>query len=320
VAAGEQLGHRISQEAGRIAGEWMSRIAGRPFVAQSASREVGEDCVRYLRGVAVYLESGDEALLREAAQALATRHARLGVSPAEAVAAYQCLQDLLWEELAALSDAGEVAVLARRLERALGLSIAEEVQAYERAVSSARALERAEVERLARHLQRDRATDELTGFYAARCGQRLLTREVKRALRHGHPLTVLVVAPDGLDALLHAGGTAAVDEVVKSVAEAIQESVRESDLVWRADDGVFVVALPETPDQGAVRVADRIQSAAHRSGTPAGDTLTVSVGIARLPEHGEDADTLVARAREACAHAQSLGTGLSIRWDEIPRS
>ncbi len=123
--------------------------------------------------------------------------------------------------------------------------------------------------------------------------------EMIRSRRHERPLSVMVVepAPNALDANLQR----AVQEVQRaitrryvlgSLARAISEEARRTDLLIRRDDaGRFIILCPETTLEGTVVLADRIRaSVAERLGVP------VAFGVATFPDEALSFDELLRKA------------------------
>jgi diguanylate cyclase (GGDEF)-like protein len=95
------------------------------------------------------------------------------------------------------------------------------------------------------------------------------------------------------------------------VSAVILNSLREMDIAARYGGEEFVVVLPETDNEGAVAVAERIRSdiAAQHVLTEEFGTLscTVSSGVATFPEHAITAARLVESADRALYSAKRNG-------------
>ena len=103
-------------------------------------------------------------------------------------------------------------------------------------------------------------------------------------------------------------GHAEGDVVLKTMTETIQKSVRANDKVIRYGGDEFVVLLPGMDSEGAKRVAKRIQDNLKKLPFATGKhPITVSVGVASLPEDTADKRELLLMADQAMYEAKSSG-------------
>lgn len=134
-----------------------------------------------------------------------------------------------------------------------------------------------------------------------------LEEDLRYASRYGHALALLFLDLDDFKPVNDVLGHEAGDQVLVSVADAIRESIRESDAVCRYGGDEFLVALRkiESPEDAAL-VAEKIRSAIHRTVQVQGERIRpeASIGIALFPEHGPDARALIRHADEAMYHAK----------------
>ncbi|MBN2495548.1 MAG: response regulator [Deltaproteobacteria bacterium] len=73
-----------------------------------------------------------------------------------------------------------------------------------------------------------------------------LDYEFKRARRYGHELTCAMVRIDGYDELFRTERVREAMDIINTVASALVENLREVDRIYRIDDDVFVLVMPET--------------------------------------------------------------------------
>ena len=88
----------------------------------------------------------------------------------------------------------------------------------------------------------------------------LLAREVSRAERYNHPLSLIMADIDHFKAINDDFGHLAGDRVIKAVAGCLQQEIRESDHVARYGGEEFAIILPDTQIQDAYIVAERIRN------------------------------------------------------------
>jgi diguanylate cyclase (GGDEF)-like protein len=165
-------------------------------------------------------------------------------------------------------------------------------------------------------------TDDLTQLYNSRYLNQVLRREAKRASRSGRPLSLLFVDLDGFKSVNDRHGHLAGSRALVEAASVIRSSARETDIVARFGGDEFSLVLPDTGSEGAAAVGDRLRQriAAHAFLASAGLDihLTVSVGVATLPDVAASAEELIRAADVAMYRVKEQGKdGVSVaRGDE----
>lgn len=135
---------------------------------------------------------------------------------------------------------------------------------------------------------------------------------IAHAHRHGTRLALLFLDIDNFKQVNDTFGHAFGDEVLKLAARRLAESVRDVDTVSRHGGDEFLILLTEISQVGdAVDVAGKLTAALGVPGCVDGHEfrLNASIGISIYPDHGEDADTLMARADSAMYSAKWRGLG-----------
>jgi len=146
-------------------------------------------------------------------------------------------------------------------------------------------------------------TDDLTHLYNSRYLNLVLRRETKRTSRSGRPLSLLFIDLDGFKAVNDTHGHLFGSRALVEAAAVIRRCARETDVVSRFGGDEFALVLPDTGGEGAFAVGERIREriAAHRflAGDGLDIHLTVSVGVATLPDVAASAEELVQAADKA---------------------
>ena len=154
-------------------------------------------------------------------------------------------------------------------------------------------------------------TDDLTRLYNSRYLNQSLRRETKRAVRTGRALSLLFIDLDGFKAVNDTYGHLYGSRALVEAAAVIRSSARETDVVARFGGDEFSLILPDTGREGAMSVAARIQERIRSAVFLAADGLsvhlTVSIGVATLPDVAASAEELLRAADVAMYRVKASG-------------
>ena len=171
---------------------------------------------------------------------------------------------------------------------------------------SSRALSKAlsELEYFAGH-------DPLTNLYNRRIFEDLLRYEVSRAKRKGYRFSLILIDLDNFKYINDTYGHNVGDIVLKSVADQLEASVRDGDIVARIGGDEFVILLSETPLSDAVKVAERIRKNLEKNRICVFDgsviSVSASLGVVEYPTHGSSKEELMMIVDNALYRAKDLG-------------
>jgi diguanylate cyclase (GGDEF)-like protein len=161
-----------------------------------------------------------------------------------------------------------------------------------------------------RNVQRQALVDSLTGLANRRLCEAALEKEIGRADRFQGPLAVVVADIDDFKLVNDRHGHPTGDEVLREFARALQDTVRDIDLAGRWGGEEFVVGLPGTDLDGAVRLAERVRTAIEKRvvTAPNGEPVrvTASFGVAEFTGEGGLGE-LLASADAALYRAKRSG-------------
>jgi diguanylate cyclase (GGDEF)-like protein len=165
--------------------------------------------------------------------------------------------------------------------------------------------------RLHQRVEQQAVTDPLTGLWNRRHLAETLEREVDRARRFGHPMSLIILDVDDFKQINDREGHLQGDLVLESVADVVREGTRLIDVAARYGGDELAVILVETDREGALilgeRLADRMRATKvpMREGGSMG--VTISLGVATIPDSADNLDSLVDAADRALLRAKRAG-------------
>jgi len=155
-------------------------------------------------------------------------------------------------------------------------------------------------------LERLSVTDALTGLYNRRHLMGTLANEVQRSRRLRRTFSVLLADVDHFKQYNDTHGHLGGDAALVKVAEILRKMTRGVDSVARYGGEEFVVMLIEAPIATAAAVGERIRARVAAEEF-SGGKMTVSVGAAEYPTHGDTPEELIASADAAMYEAKGGG-------------
>jgi diguanylate cyclase (GGDEF)-like protein/PAS domain S-box-containing protein len=169
-------------------------------------------------------------------------------------------------------------------------------------------------------LRQQATTDELTRVSNRRHFIELATNEIKRAVRLKRPPAIALIDIDHFKQINDTYGHAAGDQALVGFTQICQRQIRQIDVFARFGGDEFVVLLPETNQEQAYEVIERIRSTLmaqplELDGKPV--PITISSGIASLSSDQESFEMLLNQADQALYHAKELGRNKVVRSDRL---
>lgn len=159
--------------------------------------------------------------------------------------------------------------------------------------------------------QRLSLTDGLTGIYNRRYLQMQARQVLAAAVRFNRPFSILMMDLDHFKQVNDTFGHNRGDAILIEFSKRVSAALREVDTFARYGGEEFVCLLSETALDGAMTAAEKILEAVRSA--PFGErgdppvTLTVSIGIASFPVHGETFRSLIEFADRALYGAKKEG-------------
>ena len=149
-------------------------------------------------------------------------------------------------------------------------------------------------------------TDKLTGLFNRVRLDQALAVEIPRVQRSQGALSLMILDIDHFKWVNDEFGHAVGDEVLQTFAGILRTRSRAIDVVGRWGGEEFLILCPDTDEEGALELAERLRSAVDGASFGTAGHRTVSIGISVFRE-GDDATSLLVRADEALYYAKEHG-------------
>jgi diguanylate cyclase (GGDEF)-like protein len=165
--------------------------------------------------------------------------------------------------------------------------------------------------RLHQRVAEQALTDPLTGLWNRRYMAETLEREVTRARRFGHPISLIILDVDDFKQINDREGHLQGDIVLEKVAGVAEAATRSIDVAARYGGDELAVILVETDREGALIVGERLADAMRATAVPLREGgsmgVTISLGVATIPDSAADLESLVDAADRALLRAKRAG-------------
>lgn len=149
--------------------------------------------------------------------------------------------------------------------------------------------------------------DELTGIYNRRHFYRLAKNQLKELPVNGRPVSLLILQIKPIESECEE------DELYKTTASILEDSLRTSDILGRLDDHHFSIILPDADCNTAEQVSERIaKTIIHSSLHAESYSLHFGLYCSEKPEDTCSLETMITRAQEALDEAVSAKTTITI--------
>jgi diguanylate cyclase (GGDEF)-like protein len=148
---------------------------------------------------------------------------------------------------------------------------------------------------------REPVFDPVSGLLDEQFFSVIVHQRVAAARRQLQPVSVVIFEIDGFNGL----GDDTRDQALGVLGAVVQRTLRECDTACRVGETMAAAVLEDTAESGAVWAAERVRGTLH--GSPVGDSLTISAGIACYPSHALSGPELMDMASRALGTARSQG-------------
>ena len=141
--------------------------------------------------------------------------------------------------------------------------------------------------------------------------QESLNRELHRARRKQHPVTVALIDLDHFKHFNDTWGHDAGDLVLKTMAQIFRSHFRAEDVICRYGGEEFSIILPEASVEDAAKRANALRNELRkltiRHLDQNLDPVTLSIGLATFPQHGSTAEQLLRIADQCLYQSKAAG-------------
>jgi len=158
-------------------------------------------------------------------------------------------------------------------------------------------------------LRQESIRDPLTNLFNRRYMEEALRMALYHAQRTGQPLALVMADVDNFKQINDRYGHQQGDKVLVQVGQLFLNNIRRNDIACRYGGDEFILVMPDAPLQSAYARADALRR--ELSGSPESQSgpepISLSLGVAAFPEHGETAAGLIGAADKALYLAKQGG-------------
>jgi len=310
-----------------IVADWAEALKGLygTGFSERSMNELERSCRECLEGYLEVFETGSHRRLRQFIDRTARVRSSLGFKLSEVQKSLLLFRDMSRRALEEHfgTDAKSMLDALEQIDRCLDVAIFDVSEIYQEVANAKINSYLQKIELINEQLEDLSLRDPLTGAHNHRYFQEDLENEVSRALRYSTPVSMLMLDVDHFKEVNDQHGHPFGDEVLRDLVQLIRENVREVDTVARYGGEEISVILPETPKEGATKVAEKIRRQLENhifvdGGNVAGVKVTVSIGVAACPTDETTKAALISAADAALYEAKSQGRNAVVAYVAEP--
>ena len=163
-----------------------------------------------------------------------------------------------------------------------------------------------DLEKTNNKLEQLSVTDYLTNTYNRKHLDKVLNKEINRSQRYQTPLSLIMIDLDNFKRVNDLYGHLVGDEVLVKTSKCLTKNIRASDTLGRWGGEEFMLISPNTNQQQAYQLAEKLLISVKEINFEQGFTQTISIGVATL-QANENTFELVERADNYLYKAKELG-------------
>jgi diguanylate cyclase (GGDEF)-like protein len=164
-----------------------------------------------------------------------------------------------------------------------------------------------EMGRMLDKTQQEVYIDSISGLPNLKAALINMEKAIQNSITSHKPFSVLMIDGDNIRAY-NSINYAAGDEMIRDMSFVFKDNLRPTDFVarWRVGDE-FIVILPDTAMEGAKIIGERFRLAVKETSRTWRFPVTISIGIASYPTHGDTIDALIDKVESANKRAKDQG-------------
>lgn len=155
-------------------------------------------------------------------------------------------------------------------------------------------------------------TDPLTGLK----NRRALDNMMNKWHASNRPFSFIILDIDKFKRVNDRYGHSVGDDVLVYLAYKMKENIGEGNFCYRFGGEEFVILLPNTSIKDAFQVAEKLRKELEVTESPCGEIITISSGIAHMPDCSQHLVELREKADKRLYHAKDTGRNKTVMYDE----
>jgi len=164
-------------------------------------------------------------------------------------------------------------------------------------------------------------SDGLTGLYNQMHFFELLDLETKKSQRYNLNYSLIIFDVDHFKNFNDSNGHLRGSETLRAIGAIMKKKFRSTDLLAKYGGDEFVIILPQTDKVGAYLAAERLREGVEKQVFPGAETqpqkkITISIGLASYPEHGQTDEEILNHADKSLYFAKESGRNRTIMYND----
>jgi len=158
--------------------------------------------------------------------------------------------------------------------------------------------------------------DKLTGVYLRKYIEDRFTSQLIKTRQVSGRMSVIMCDIDKFKMINDRYGHRKGDEILTQIGKILSVNLRDSDLVGRYGGEEFIIVLPETGEDEAFVVSEKIRKSIETSiSLNEDEPVTLSLGVSTYPDHGLNEEELIEKADQALYYSKNTGRNKTTLWN-----